>query len=41
MSYGNPPTKQSDLKVEFSPIKLEEVLHEEIPLYRQSDHRRS
>jgi hypothetical protein len=35
---GNPPEKEVDLKLEFSPIEIEEVLHEEVTFFGKSDH---
>jgi hypothetical protein len=33
MGNGNPREKEADLKVEFSLVELEEVLHEEITFF--------
>ncbi|WP_460844411.1 HlyD family type I secretion periplasmic adaptor subunit, partial [Noviherbaspirillum agri] len=38
---GNPPEKEADLKVEFSPIRNEEVLHEEVAFFGKPNHRHS
>ena len=35
---GNPPEKEVDLTVEFSPIEIEEVLHEEVAFFGKPDH---
>ena len=40
-SDGNPPGNLRRLKVEFSPQQPEEVLHEDVTLFRQPDHRRA
>jgi len=34
---GNPPAKRARLEVEFS--TYQKALHEDVPLYRQPDHR--
>jgi hypothetical protein len=35
---GNPPEKEAALKVEFSSIGIEEILHEEVPFFGKPDH---
>ena len=35
---GNPPTKKQSSKVKFSRNAFEEILHEEVPIYRQPNH---
>ena len=35
---GNPPKKQREIEVEFSQLRNEGVLHEEITVFRQRDH---
>nr|WP_230089598.1 Tn3 family transposase [Herminiimonas contaminans] len=35
---GNPPGKEVNLKVEFSPIEIEEVLHEEVAFFGKPDY---
>jgi hypothetical protein len=38
VSYGNPPEKEVDMIVEFSPIGIEEILHEEVAVFGKPDH---